>query len=58
MKRSEMLRIIYEAIKHFHEDTGGEVASLVLDEIEAAGMLPPTTRLSKLGTIDNAWDEE
>lgn len=55
MKRSDMLNKI-AAIVNDHD--GYPPAYKILDAMEEAGMLPPTTNLSKLGVSDNAWDEE
>lgn len=30
----------------------------ILDKIEELGMLPPTSKLSKLDTFDNSWEPE
>lgn len=71
MKRSEALNIIDKAYTEFVDDwlnldIGDEekIASFkplnerILSAIEQAGMLPPSCELSKLGTLDNAWEPE
>lgn len=61
MKRSEVVELILKTTldQLLYSNTFTKTdADLVLKKLEQAGMLPPTTTLSKLGTIDNAWDEE
>lgn len=55
MKRSYMIRLIKNAIKNAAK---GQEAHVVLREMEAAGMLPPTTKLDKLDGSDNGWENE
>lgn len=56
MKRSEMIEKIAKRLSPVgvSEPTCEEVLSI----IEEAGMLPPRTKLDKLGLEDNAWDPE
>jgi len=63
MKRSRAVRIIYDLLhgESFasceYTDTEN-YASIILLELEKAGMLPPFTYLKKLGTLDTAWEPE
>lgn len=62
MKRSEMIKIIkdtLEANDYSESSTSAEeMASIIMYEIDEAGMLPPRTKLDKLNFEDNAWDPE
>lgn len=59
MKRSEMLERVSNIIKE-HQPCcePKDIAELILQKIEFAGMLPPRTKLDKLNLEDNAWDPE
>lgn len=65
MKRSEMKEKIREAIAHVRASSD-DIAELVLEVIEEAGMLPPTANRIDPGHFAgdqfeyevNEWDEE
>jgi hypothetical protein len=61
MKRSEMINILDEVINSkLYQDYLFDKSDLeeVLLAIEKAGMLPPFTYLTKIKTLDTAWEPE
>lgn len=63
MKRSEavdlMVKSFLEIQKESTYENDRDLMGRVLEKLEDAGMLPPTTELSHLkGLRDNAWDPE
>jgi hypothetical protein len=58
MKRSEMLKLIEDVLFASEGAWPWEQNKLILDAIEKAGMLPPTTTQEEPGLIRNEWSEE
>ena len=68
MKRKEALKIIDEIYGHFVDDwVKADLDNLegfvplnerILNALEKAGMLPPSTYLSTMQIQDNAWETE
>ena len=61
MKRSEMINILNEVINSkLYQDYLFDELDLeeVLLAIEKAGMLPPFAYLTKIKTLDTAWEPE
>lgn len=59
MKRSEAVELIACLIDASTSQTNCVVlADRIMTKLEEAGMLPPTTQLKPLNTIDNAWEPE
>lgn len=60
MERKEAVLAVFYKLEqaYSHPEANATLADEIVAELEKMGMLPPTTTLSKLGVIDNAWDEE
>lgn len=65
MKRSEMISLIADELEDMYDswDSGGYTvfesrAKRLLQKIEDAGMLPPSTNLAAFDRNDNAWEPD
>jgi hypothetical protein len=61
MKKSEMLKILYDAVDDGYYDMIANDVNLVdyiLDKCLENGMLPPVTKLSHIDAYDCGWDPE
>jgi hypothetical protein len=62
MKRSEAIELIFDRLWELNGNTlefiERKEACKILTDLENAGMLPPKTKLNRVGVEDNAWEPE